>query len=332
LADSSVSGADFIAVQSPLKNASVIIRVGTRGSALAMAQARLVAGAVERACPPCRAELLPIATRGDRLAGPLDAAGGKGLFTAELEDALRAGRIQLAVHSAKDLPAEMPAGLLLAGVPAREDPRDAIVSRPGGGLAGLHAGAIVGTSSPRRAAQLRALRPDVKIVPIRGNVETRVRKLMDGGPAGERLDAIILAMAGLKRSGLLEEHGGRVQPFAEEDFVPAAGQGALAVQSAEVDARSRAVAAKITDAASLAALQAERCIVRALGADCRSCLAVHVRADAAAGAQWQALAMAARPDGAGLIRSAASGPSAASAARTLLEDLRSRGAEELLKQ
>ena len=248
-------------------NAPPVIRIGTRGSLLALAQARLVAAAIERTRPPCRAELVPISTKGDRWAGPLDAAGRKGLFTAELEAALRDGRVQLAVHSAKDLPAQMPADLVLAGAPSREDPRDALVTRCGGGLADLPPGAAVGTGSLRRAAQLKALRPDLKIVPIRGNVETRIRKVLDGKSgqlpfsAAENgncpdfpLDAVILAMAGLKRSGLLETHKDRIHPFPVEDFVPAAGQGTLALQCTAADAAAAPLFAALPPGAVLVAV------------------------------------------------------------------------------
>jgi hydroxymethylbilane synthase len=305
-------------------------RIGTRGSPLAMAQARLVAVAIERACPPCRAALVPITTRGDRTAGPLDAVGGKGLFTAELEAALREGRVHLAVHSAKDLPAQMPADLVLAGVPPREDPRDALVTRHGESLADLPPRAAVGTGSLRRAAQLTTIRADLKIVPLRGNVETRVRKLLEdrSDAGGGALEAVVLAMAGLKRSGLLETHRERIHALSIEEFIPAAGQGALALQCAAAGAASRAVAERITDADSLAALRAEREVVRALGADCRSCLAVHIRAESGG---WRGLAMVAHPDGSDPLRCAAWEAGPAPAAEALLEALRRGGAPDRLR-
>ncbi|HAU36818.1 MAG TPA: hydroxymethylbilane synthase, partial [Phycisphaerales bacterium] len=215
------------------------LRIGTRRSRLATAQATLVVDALRRAHPGLACELAPLLTRGDRRTGPLADAGGKGLFTAELEDALRAGRIHLAVHSAKDMPAEMPAGLVIAAVPDRADPRDALVSRDGLAPADLPRGARVGTGSERRRVQLLALRDDLEIVALRGNVETRLSAALDGA-----LDAVVLAMAGLERVGLAQEHATRVRPLDVATFLPAAGQGALAVQS-QADSPAAALAEAI---------------------------------------------------------------------------------------
>jgi hydroxymethylbilane synthase len=310
-----------------------LIRIATRGSALALAQAGMVARAIEQACAlreggknPCRAELVTFSTLGDRSAGPLAALGGKGVFTAELEAALRAGRVELAVHSAKDLPARMADDLVLAGVPLREDPCDALVTRHGGPLASLPAGAVVGTGSNRRSAQLLALRPDLRVVPIRGNVETRLKKVLPN--AAEPLDAVVLALAGLKRSGLWEMHKDRIGALSVEEFIPAAGQAALALQSAAGNAAGRAAATSINDADSMDALVAERGVVAALEADCQSCLAVYV---GRAGAGWRALGMAARADGSGAVRCSTSADSAAGAGAELLRQLTKLGAAELLR-
>jgi hydroxymethylbilane synthase len=309
-----------------------LIRIATRGSALALAQAGMVARAVEQACSlrpgaaPCRAELVTFTTRGDRSAGPLAPLGGKGLFTAELEAALREGRVELAVHSAKDLPAVMADDLVLAGVPLREDPRDALVTGGGGPLASLPRGATVGTGSLRRGAQLLALRPDLRIVPIRGNIETRLKRALPG--ATEPLDAVVLALAGLKRSGLWDLHKDRIDPLPIEDCVPAAGQAALALQSAAANAPARAAAQSVNDADSLEALVAERNVVRALGADCQSCLAVHVRRVETG---WRAFGLAARADGSGAVRCRASASTAVGAGAELLGQLARLGAAEMLR-
>ncbi|MFW6133630.1 MAG: hydroxymethylbilane synthase, partial [Planctomycetota bacterium] len=203
------------------------IRLGTRRSALARAQADIVATALRRAWPEATVETLVFSTRGDARSGPLREVGGKGLFCTALEDALRDGRVDLAVHSAKDLPAKLDGDMVLAAVPVRGDPRDALVSPQGGAPEDLPAGARVGTGSPRRAAQLRAIRDDLAIVPLRGNVDTRLAKVLDDR---EALDAAVLAATGLERLGLMQRRAGCIRPLEVERFVPAAGQGALAVE------------------------------------------------------------------------------------------------------
>jgi hydroxymethylbilane synthase len=266
------------------------LRIATRRSRLARAQTQLVVDLLAAEHPGWTIEAVPLETRGDRAAGPLDAQGGKGLFTSELEAALRNGEVDLAVHSAKDMPAEMAEDLCIAAVPPRGDARDALVS-PHGPLEALPAGATVGTGSPRRATLLRRLRGDLRVHPLRGNVETRLGKAV--GPEAE-LDAVVLAMAGLERSGLSAEHGEHIRPLSAEVFPPAAGQGALVVQALRArEDLLRAVRA-IHDIAAGEALSAERSAVARLGADCHSCLAVHI--DIVAG-QWRGIAMAARPDG-----------------------------------
>ena len=196
------------------------IRIATRGSQLALAQTGQVAELIRQANPALRTELVAISTRGDRHAGPLAEVGGKGLFTRELEEALRAGTVDLAVHSAKDLPAEMESDFAIAAVPVRQDARDALASRSGP-LAELPGGAAVGTGSLRRRAQLLAARPDLNVVPIRGNVETRLLKAL--GEQAE-LHAVVLAMAGLNRGGLADKYGDRLFPLDADQVIPAAGQ------------------------------------------------------------------------------------------------------------
>ncbi len=236
------------------------VRIATRGSDLALAQARTVAARIEAALGVAT-ELVVLVTSGDRLQqGPLAAIGGKGLFVKEIEEALRDGRADVAVHSAKDLPSALLPGLALAACPERADPRDALVLRSGsGGLASLRAGARVGTGSARRAAQLRALRPDLEVVPLRGKVPPRIRP-----HESENLDAVILASAGLDRLGLAAHIAERLAP---DDFLPALGQGTLALETRAADALTADLAA-LNDAAAMASLLAERAFLHRLEGDC----------------------------------------------------------------
>jgi len=293
------------------------VRVGTRSSPLALAQARAVAEAL-----PVPAELVAITTRGDRAGSGLKAIGGKGLFTAELEAALRRGDVQLAVHSAKDLPVAMAGDMVIAAVPAREDARDALISPDGKDLADLPNRASVGTSSLRRAAQVRALRPDVRVRPLRGNVQTRVRRLRRG-----EFDAVILAMAGLRRLGLTGELAGMVRPLEIDQFVPAAGQGALAVQCLASDASTRRLLESTNDEDSAAALSAERQVVGRLGASCRCALGVYVRR---AGGGWEGRAMAGDARARRMVQTRAAGADAPAVAEELIRRLTGAGAAELL--
>ena len=295
------------------------MRIATRSSRLAMAQARAVADGL-----PGQAELVAISTRGDRARRPLAAIGGKGLFTAELEAALRSGQVQLAVHSAKDLPADMPQDMVIAAVPAREDPRDALVTASGATLNDLAGSARIGTSSLRRAWQLQWLRPGLRAEPIRGNLQTRLRKLRRG-----EYEALLLALAGLKRLGLLEPLGPAVCPLPVEQFVPAAGQGALAVQCLAADAAARELASAVNDPESAAALAAERGVVRGLGASCRSAVGVHVRRE---GGGWLATGLVAAAEGRQVIRLSVPGPTAQAAGEALLARLIEAGAGKLLSR
>jgi hydroxymethylbilane synthase len=241
------------------------MRIGTRRSALALAQARLVCSRLARG-PRVEGEIVPITTRGDR--GDRGEAGeDKSRWVAELEQALLDGRIDLAVHSAKDVPGELAEGLSLHGAPARAAAGDVICGAPG--LDALEAGARVGTSSIRRVAQLRAARQDLELVAIRGNVDTRLRKLAEGV---EQLDAIVLARAGLERLGREAEIGGELDL---ERFVPAPGQGILALEGRAGDARAQAAAAGITDRRAFACLLAERALAAGLGATCHTPLGAH---------------------------------------------------------
>jgi hydroxymethylbilane synthase len=285
-----------------------------------MAQSRIVADALRSCDPELQVELVPIVTRGDRAAGDLRKIGGKGLFTAELQHAVREGTIDIAVHSAKDLPTAMAGDLVIAAVPERADPRDALVSRAGWGISELPAGATVATASNRRAAQLLAARGDLDVVPIRGNVGTRLRKALAGvsGAAG-RVDAVVLAMAGLLRSGLAEKHAESIRPLEVADFVPAAGQGALAVQAAAENGQVAELVASVDDPDSHQALLAERRVLTALGADCRSCVGIHIAPERG---RWHGYAVFARPDGSEMIRTKVAARDAESVADELIGRLR----------
>ncbi len=268
------------------------LRIATRASELAILQAKLVARCIEEELG-WATELVPMKTTGDRLRGAsLAALGGKGLFVKELEEALLSERADLAVHSAKDLPALTPPGLEFVAFPERADPRDALVARERGAtLASLPRGARVGTGSVRRAAQLRALRGDLEIVPLRGNVPTRLRKLEEGG-----LDAVILASAGLDRLG----EGRRIdERIAPEHMLPAIGQGALAVQARRGDPHGRDLAA-LSHPETVATVAAERAFLAGLGGDCDvpiAALAEHTDLGS-----LRLRALIATPDGGRLLR------------------------------
>ncbi len=247
--------------------------LGTRGSDLARAQTSLVSAALQAAHPALEIEVEIIRTRGDaRLDRSLAELGAldKGLFTRELEDALRAGRIDAAVHSLKDLPVESPAGLRVAAVPTREDPADVLVTRAPGGLAALPAGAVVGTGSPRRQAQLRARRPDLRLQDLRGNVPTRLQKLAEG-----MIDAVVLAAAGLRRLGRpvqgCEEASGlwfEALPW----MLPAPGQGAIAVQTRADDRTTGVWLSALHDPGTACRVEAEREVLAAFGGGCHLAL------------------------------------------------------------
>jgi hydroxymethylbilane synthase len=287
------------------------VRLGTRGSALALAQAGIVARALEEAEPGLAIELVEITTSGDRGAP----VGDKSRFVKEIEDALLGGEIDLAVHSAKDLPGVLPDGLAIVGVPAREDARDALCGAAS--LDELPAGASVGTSSLRRRAQLLAERPDLAVRDLRGNVDTRLRKLADGD-----YDAVVLAMAGLKRLG----RDGDAAPLPE--LTPAAGQGSLALEARRDDERASELAGRVTDAAALTCLTAERAVVERLEATCYTPVAAYASLDGA----LELSAFVGSPDGSTWIRDALSGDAGDPAAlgREVAERLLAAGAAEVL--
>jgi hydroxymethylbilane synthase len=240
------------------------MRIGTRASALALAQARLVGAALLERAAIDSFELVPLVTSGDRGLARED----KSRWVSELEDALHVGRIELAVHSAKDVPARLREGLALLGAPARAAAEDVLCGARD--LDVLAQGARVGTSSLRRAAQLRAAREDLEIVSLRGNVDTRLAKLASSD--GARLDAIVLARAALQRLGREGEIGAELDP---ERFVPAPGQGTLALQGRADDEQTSAAVASISDESTLSCLLAERALARALEASCNTPLGAH---------------------------------------------------------
>jgi hydroxymethylbilane synthase len=295
------------------------VRIATRGSRLALAQSAQIAAALrERGA---EAELLTVRTSGDRLEGPLDKLGGKGLFVKEIEEALLEGRADVAVHSAKDLPARSAPGLVVAAIPRRADPRDALVGREdGASLADLPKAARVGTGSVRRTAQLLAFRPDLEIVPLRGNVDTRLRKLED-----EDLAAVVLACAGLERLGLAARIHERIDP---ERMLPAVNQGILALQARAGSAVVDELAA-LGDVASSACFLAERAFLEQLEGDCNVPLAALARSE---GDELTLRGLVATPDGARVVEGVRSGPAAEGAAlgRSLAEQLRAEGAAEIL--
>jgi hydroxymethylbilane synthase len=241
------------------------IRIATRGSALALAQAELVAGQLREAWPGLDVELVVVVTEGDRRRDvPTSSLGGKGVFTAAVQQAVLDGRADAAVHSAKDLPAAQSAGLVLAAVPRREDPRDVLVA-PGFpaalGPGDLPDGARIGTGSPRRVALIGSLWPELKAIGVRGNVDTRLRKARDG-----EVDAVILAAAGLRRLGLLDTAG--AVPLDPETFVPAPGQACLAVEARADDTRALGLLSAITHRPARVALRGERAFLAKLGGSC----------------------------------------------------------------
>jgi len=231
-----------------------VLRVGTRRSALARAQTDIVVAGLGTPV-----EVIPIVTAGDRTAAPIDVIGGTGVFVSALREALLAGDIDLAVHSAKDLPVVPAESIVIGAVPPREDPRDAVVARDRLTLAELPKGALVGTGSPRRAAQLRALGLDLYVVPVRGNVDTRLAHV------GENLDAVVLAVAGLRRLGRFDAITEILDPTR---FVPAPAQGALAVECRADDMAAREVLAAFDDTGARACITAERALLSSLEAGC----------------------------------------------------------------
>ncbi len=298
------------------------LRLGTRGSRLALVQTSLVAEALRRL--GTEIDIVPMKTSGDRLAQvALADFGGKALFVKEIEEALLDGRVDLGVHSLKDMPAALPSGLVIAAYLAREDPRDALLSRSGGGLEDLPRGARVGTSSLRRRVQLLSRRPDLVIEPIRGNVETRLGKLDSG-----QYDALVMAQAGLNRLGLTPRH---CRPLPIEDFVPAVGQGILAVEVRQADREVLELLLRLDDTQTRMEALAERSFLAALGAGCHTPVAGYCRLQEGG---LTLSGLVASLDGSAVLRASASGPatSAEALGMKLADELLAKGAGPLLRE
>jgi hydroxymethylbilane synthase len=296
----------------------VKIRIGARGSALSLTQTELVARALREGA---EVEVVPIRTTGDRLSRLEAAMTGKDLFTREIDEALLGGRIDVGVHSLKDLPSRLPDRLTLAAVPRREDPSDVLVSRQRKTLASLPPGARVGTSSARRRAQVLAARPDAEVLEARGNIDTRIRRLDE-----ERWDAIVLARAGLARLGRLDEVA-EVLPFST--MLPAIGQGALAIVAREDDSAVRDRVSRLDDLVSHREVRAERALLDLLEAGCRAPVAGLARVE---GDRLRLAGAVFAPDGSRTLREEAEGPAEdpETLGREVAERLLARGAASLI--
>lgn len=301
------------------------ITIGTRGSQLALWQTRWVKSEIERHHPGIQVDITIISTRGDRVLDvslPKLGEQGKGLFTKELEDAITARRVDLAVHSLKDLPTELPGGLKIGAICEREDPRDALVARAGiDSFDELPHEAVIGTSSLRRQAQLRAARPDLEMIPMRGNVDTRLRKLAEGG-----FDAIVLAAAGLHRLG----HGDRITELLSDDLVlPAVGQGALAIETRANDAEIDEIVRTLDHEPTRLACTAERAFLKGLGGGCLVPIAAHAKIEAEA---MTLSGLVASADGSAVMRDRRSGQveRAILIGEQLAKDFLERGAGRIL--
>jgi len=300
------------------------LRIATRKSQLALWQAEHVATLLRRAHAGLEVELVPMVTQGDRIQDrSLAAIGGKGLFIKELEVALEERRADIAVHSMKDLPGDLPAGLTIAAVLERADPRDALLSKTAARLHDLPPGARLGTSSLRRQAQLLAARPDLRIEPLRGNVDTRLRRL----DAGE-MDAIVLACAGLIRLGLESRISGRLDPAIS---LPAVAQGVIGIECRGADAPTLALVSLLNHRDTRIAMDAERAFAHRLGGSCQSPIAAHARLE---GGRLLLEGLVAEPDGSRLLRDTLSGSidEPAALGHQLAERILAAGARSLLER
>ncbi|MGQ9840434.1 MAG: hydroxymethylbilane synthase [Anaerolineae bacterium] len=299
--------------------------IATRGSKLALWQATWVAHQVKTLAPEVDLKVQTFVTQGDAIPDrPLSEIGGKGVFTHEIEAALQQGRIQMAVHSLKDLPAELPPGLIIGATPKREDARDVLISRSGQSLAELPAGSAIGTSSLRRSSQILAFRPDLRPLDLRGNVDTRLRRLY-AGP----YDAIILAAAGLSRLGLAVR---ATEYLAMDVMLPAPGQGALAVEARADDTETLSVLTRLDHTATRAATTAERALLAALGGGCHLPIAAYGEVDPTRGI-LHLRGLVATPDGSRVVRGeiAGSPEHAALLGAELAAQLLARGAKEIIQ-
>jgi len=306
-----------------LNQKSERIVIASRRSRLALWQSEHVAQELKRLYPHCEVSILGITTRGDQILDrPLAEVGGKGLFVKELEAAIEDGRADIAVHSAKDVPMQLPPGFCLGAITLREDPRDCLVSNSSPSLRALPPGSVVGTSSLRREAQLRERHPALQVKPLRGNLDTRLEKLDRG-----EYQAIVLAAAGLNRLGLASRIRAMLEP---EESLPAPGQGALAIECRDDHDVLRQRLARLGDPATAACVRAERALSRALSGDCQLPLAAYA---VATGAQIRLRGLVARPDGSKAVRAELSGPvdSPESLGEALAANLRALGADAILE-
>jgi hydroxymethylbilane synthase len=301
-----------------------LIRIATRGSMLALQQSGIIKAAMEKLWPEIRFELEIIRTTGDKITDvPLAKVGGKGLFVKEIEDALVDGSADMAVHSMKDVPAVLPAGLEIVAIPERDDPRDALIIRKGKTIGDLYHGALIGTSSLRRAAQIRAMRPDFAVRNLRGNLDTRLRKLDEGG-----FDAILLAAAGLKRMGWQDRVTMYMDPV---EFVPAIGQGALGIEARSEDHRMRRFLAPLNHPETAVAVRSERSLLKELEGGCQVPIGGYARI---AGQIVELSGFVASLDGMQLFRAAGAAPlqDAEALGKRVAVELLDLGAKKILDE
>ena len=300
------------------------IKIGTRGSKLALWQANWVKSVLKKKFPSTPIELIIIKTQGDKILDvPLAKVGGKGLFVKEIEQALLARRIDIAVHSMKDMPADIPQGLCIGAIPERENPLDVFISRNGAEFNDLTAGSVIGTSSLRRGAQLLYARPDIVIRSIRGNLDTRLKKL-----ESEKFDALVLAAAGVKRLNL--EH--KITEYLDLDFMlPAIGQGALCIETRKDDEIVDPLVASLDHASTRAVVAGERAFLNRLEGGCQVPIAGHGRIKEN---QFTLTALVAEIDGTRVIKGEKAGPPSSSETIgiDLAEELLARGADKILKK
>ena len=300
------------------------IKIGTRGSKLALWQANWVKSVLEQNFPPTPIELIVIKTQGDKILDvPLAKVGGKGLFVKEIEQALLTRRIDIAVHSMKDMPADIPEGLCIGAIPERENPVDVFISRNGAQFIELAAGSVIGTSSLRRGAQLRHARPDIVIQPIRGNLDTRLKKL-----ESENFDALVLAAAGVKRLNLEHKITEYLDP---EIMLPAVGQGALCIEIRKGDSTVGPLVASLEHASTRAVVAGERAFLNRLEGGCQVPIAGHGRISEK---QLAITGLVAEVDGSRVIKGEKSGPldSAETIGIDLAEELLAGGADKILEK
>ena len=301
-----------------------LIRIATRGSMLALQQSGIIKAAMEKLWPEIRFELEIIRTTGDKITDvPLAKVGGKGLFVKEIEDALVDGSADMAVHSMKDVPAVLPAGLEIVAIPERDDPRDALIIRKGKTIGDLCHGALIGTSSLRRAAQIRAMRPDFAVRNLRGNLDTRLRKLDEGG-----FDAILLAAAGLKRMGWQDRVTMHMDPV---EFIPAVGQGALGIEARSADHRMRRFLAPLNHPETAVAVRSERSLLKELEGGCQVPIGGYARI---AGQIVELSGFVASLDGMQLFRAAGAAPlqDAEALGKRVAVELLDLGAKKILDE